>query len=218
MGRVGSVGIQISLKWAGIKTLHAHYMSPPGEYPTYKPKLLEKLKEEPWKIITLTREPVDRNISAFYRDLHKYSDVGVLGKFTPALYGNFIKNYSHSWVLNYFDKEFKKSTGVNVYKYPFDITKGWNIIKYKNLEILILRMENISITGKDAFKEFLDIEFKPTNTNSMREKSHLRDSYRIFRENANFSEKWLNKMYNSKYAKHFYSEVERNAYKKKWIK
>ena len=78
MGKVGSSSINYVLYEDGVKALHAHWMFhdyPIAEFPTKKSNFEKKIKDiSLLKVVTPIREPVSRNISAFFRTLEKYCD------------------------------------------------------------------------------------------------------------------------------------------------
>ena len=78
MGKVGSSAINHVLHENNVKALHAHWMFhdyPIAEFPTLKPSFEKKIKKVyALDVVTPIREPVSRNISAFFRTLERYCD------------------------------------------------------------------------------------------------------------------------------------------------
>lgn len=60
-------------------------------------------------------------------------------------------------VQDFFDQEFKKFWGIDIYQYPFDKEKGYSIYKINNVNILIYQLEKMNALEKEI-GEFLDIE------------------------------------------------------------
>lgn len=168
------------------------------------------------KIISMVRDPIERNISAFFDAFELY--VGV----SPEKYeGNmqeletiYHRNLPHDYAINWYENQFYNAIGINIYDFEFSIEKGFVTIQSKNIEIIILKT-NV----KDTFKENLLSDFcncpnfKLTNTNQT--KSQLYDE---FKQYIKFSMPYLNKQYQSKYALHFFSQEERISAIKCWAK
>lgn len=98
MGKVGSVSITDMLAKANINAAHLHYgMYSEGEYSTAK-----QLKfgagvyknDDNWRIITLVRKPIWRNLSAYFHNLKKYYALDYY-KFGP-IKNNFLYSYNHA--------------------------------------------------------------------------------------------------------------------------
>ena len=160
-GRVGSTACVKSLKNQGFnKVFHVHhYDEKKRPIPTHiSCKETYSIKNP--KIITLVRYPIDRNLSSFTFRLSHYmsSHVRKIGPSDELKTEFFLKLFRHDYILNWFDNEFYKNTGINVYNYEFDKLKGYTIIDGENL--LILKSENISETFEEATEKFLGEKVK----------------------------------------------------------
>ncbi|MFX0092698.1 MAG: putative capsular polysaccharide synthesis family protein [Candidatus Hodarchaeota archaeon] len=181
-------------------------------------KKLEKgINPKKWKIITAVREPVARNISAFFQNQVQYKH---MGKMTlKNLLDLFLaENWNYN-VLNWFDRELKQVFGIDVYSEPFPTTKGYKIYKVKDQpDLLLLRLENLDNCAQAAFQEFLNIEqFTLAPENIARNKFYY-PIYRKFTTSKILPRAYIEKMYTSRLAKHFYTEDELNTFRKKWLK
>ena len=155
-GRVGSTACVKSLKNQGFnKVFHVHhYDEKKRPIPTHiSCKETYNIKNP--KIITLVRYPTDRNLSSFHFRLSCYMSSHVL-KINPSdelKTEFFLKLFRHDYILNWFDNEFYKNTGINVYDYKFDKSKGYTIIEKENL--LILKSDGVSEIFEEATESFL---------------------------------------------------------------
>lgn len=186
--------------------------------------LVETNKNKRWKIITLVRDPIQRNLSEFFYSLPKLKfDLDFKLKLTTERFQLLKKlflqkqNYYYELISTWFDRQIKRVFGIDVYDYSFPTENGYTIIKGKRAEILIIRLEDLNRCYKDAFGEFFKIDdCVLINDNLAKEKIYA-SLYDKFQKRINFSEKFIEKMYSAGYTKHFYSEREINRFKEKWI-
>ena len=143
MGKVGSVTICESLRAArlGRPVVHVHYLTPDGirnamlcnidAKGLYSPmrswtsryvrhRLDHNLEKGIWTVISLVREPVARNISAFFENLaNTHQDLGSdrqqPGDLIARLQMRFLETYNHRVPLTWFDDEVKPTFGIDVY-------------------------------------------------------------------------------------------------------
>lgn len=223
MGKVGSSTIKKTLKSEGFQVKHFHYLK--GDFAgTDDPGLLilsigsEGMKNYRGRIITLTRDPVARNLSAFFQnidmfgvDLHNGLDIDELIRI-------FFARYNHRIPLDWFDNEFKVSTEVDIYKYDFPKELGYQTLEYKQKKILILKVELEDVVKKDALGQFFNfnkpLEIQFSNVGSQKEYANI---YKLFLKNIRFPSEYLEEAYSSKYVRHFYSEDEINEFRGRWI-
>ena len=170
------------------------------------------------KIITLVREPLRRNISAFFENLQIY--IGLDNKDTDyqleKIMDIFIKEYSHEVPLQWFDLEFKKATGINVYNYPFPKDKGYITIEKNNIELLIVKLEISDSLKQRVIADFLHLDkFRLISQNIGKDKAYS-NTYQQFKKEIRLSSAYIKKMLSSKYATHFYSEKDISELWARW--
>ena len=161
MGRVGSASVANSLRMQGydfifhvhrmhpqnIKKVREEYIShnerPPKEDMGMKLYRHVALPGRPAEFISLVRDPVSRNVSAFFRNFKRFTGTRHEDLDLPMeeLAEVFIKNYNHDVPLNWFDDEPKQTLGIDVYEYPFEKRKGYGIIEKGSFRLLILKLE-----------------------------------------------------------------------------
>jgi hypothetical protein len=244
MGKVGSSSIQKSLRalHMGVAIYHVHHLArdprprsgsanvtgkkpvPPRHYwaSLYLWKLIRKFGENyRWKIVTLVRDPVATNISAFFQnvqmniyELDQLADDGTLN--VDRLIETFFKAYPHNRPLTWFDQEMKMVFGIDIYNSEFPKTKGYEIYQGDRAQVLLIRVEDMDQCSQAAFREFLNIEkFDMIHANVGSQKTYGQ-IYRTFIDRINLPESYLDRMYNSKYAKHFYSPTEIERFRANW--
>ena len=202
MGKVGSSTILRSLEALdlGVPIFHVHYLSQPRVddlekerrryFGTEKNGLLKRpwmyqylrkaLKSQhnghKWKIISLTRDPVARNLSAFFENLeftpiskddaywvksdyYKINSLKVNIDNLEHLRSLFYDRLHHESPLEFFDRELKSVFGIDVYSRAFPKSVGYNIYAGDKADALIVRLENLNQCAQRAFEEFLDFFF-----------------------------------------------------------
>ena len=188
-----------------------------------------------WKVITLTRDPIARNLSGFFENIdfkvveaskryflesRYYSipgsevDIDDLSSFC----GWFFDRYRHETPLTYFDLEIKGVFGIDVYASEFPKDKGYEIYNGKTADLLLIRLEDLDRCATAAFKEFLNLDdFTLVNTNVGSAKDYA-PVYKKFKESIQLPEAYLDKFYDSKFVRHMYSASEIERFRSKWEK
>ena len=119
-----------------------------------------QLKRPRWKVITLVREPVVRNISGFFEsveylipDFYGRLEKGQLS--LDELSHSFIHDYKfHDIPLHWFDIELKAALGIDVFASSFPIDKGFAMYESVKADLLLLRLESLSDCYDEAFRQF----------------------------------------------------------------
>jgi hypothetical protein len=258
MGKVGSSSITRSLKKVSINRpiYHLHFMSKDriveteddrrAFFRTDKYSLLKRPwlnefllksfnenKGQKWKVISLTREAVARNISAFFENLDVipledqggYEISSHYYKIPPTIINHdnqevleelFIKKVNHFSPEQFFDREIKGVLGIDVFTKKFSHSTGFSIYYGEYADLLLLRLEDLDRVAKEAFDKFLgiaDLDLKNANVGAKKKYAPL---YKEFKKNINLPDTYLNMVYDSLYMQHFYSAEEIDAFKQQW--
>lgn len=258
MGKVGSKTIRLSLREYGFKgpIYHSHlltedrireteeqrkkyfrtdrhgYLTRPWMNRFLRDSVDGKYGSHRWKLITLTREPISRNISAFfencvitpledgegYRIVSDYYDLDITisDKDYEKLMNAFMEKLNHDSPLDFFDKEIKAVLGVDIYAEQFDKEKGYEIFEKDNYDVLVIKLEKLKECASEAFKEFMGLDgFTLVDTNVGSEKDYAA-LYKDFRVNAIIPQSYVDHLYNSKYMNAFYTEEEKSKFLERW--
>ena len=65
-------------------------------------------------------------------------------------------NESDDFTCTWFDKELTKTFGIDIYSLPFNKDIGYEIIRMNNIEILVLRMEDMDEHFNEAIALFIN--------------------------------------------------------------
>jgi hypothetical protein len=258
MGKVGSTTVRVSLRAAGldVPVRQIHFLSQDiidenerilrKRFPSVKRGFLYRhlwecqylrkqvdkgLKGRRWRVVTLTRDPIARNISAFFQTLQvQLLDSGRRCKIKSwygfeitidiedieCLVDLFLEKWDHDTPLVYFDRELKGVLGIDVFSREFSTSKGYQIYREEPADVLLIRLENLSQCAQDAFGEFLNIDgFTLVRANVSSDKAY-HAIYQKFLDSVVLPDSYVDRMYTSKYAQHFYSEEEIDLFRARW--
>ena len=196
-------------------------------------KIGAKSSQIRWKIITLTRDPVARNMSAFFDNLEVHvqssndvfeikSDIWGIEPTTlklddiHKLIAIFFDRFYHFDPMEFFEREIKGVLGADVYRTEFPTSSGFKIYKDKIGDILVLRLEDLDRCAEKAFEAFIGIKnLKLLKQNVSGEKNYAA-LYRKFKETIVFPKSYIDALYDSKYMRHFYSHGEIEEFRSRW--
>ncbi len=247
MGKVGSTAVTRSLRAAGFESriYKLHFLTREGmaraerQYRRnwtggrralhlWESQYLYDVVRRPrpgkqWRIVTLVRDPVARNVSAFFQtfDLEASYGGGQVGGARAAdvekLTDAFLNQFEwHDEPLTWLDNELGSVFGVDVYASPFPHGRGHETYENESARVLLLRLEDLRETAPRAFAEWLGLEsFVPVESNVGGAK-HYSDAYREFADGVKLPQSYLDRMYESRYARHFYSHEEIEAFRARW--
>jgi hypothetical protein len=170
------------------------------------------------KVITLVREPVANNVSMFFQLLGRYigANVDPSECDTDELIDIFIDKYMHSRPLTWLDAEVKTHFGIDIFQHPFPIEKGYTTISRENVSLLVLRCDLDDRMKAQAIADFIGLdEFEIVRSNVGSEKGYA-SPYEKFKQRITIPPYLLESMYESKFARHFYSREERDLFRKRW--
>lgn len=172
------------------------------------------------KIITVFREPVERNLSAFFDAFEYY--VGVPPKnykgTIEELIDCFLKKMPHNYAIQWFEEKFERDTGINLYQESFDKNKGFQHYQQGNYEVLVMNSAIDNYLKADLVRDFIgESSFKLKNVN-VTEESNKGSLYKAFKDQIRFEKKYLDNLLLSKYSLHFLSSEEVDRAYKKWLK
>jgi hypothetical protein len=168
-------------------------------------------------VISLVREPVSRNVSAFFQNFER--DAGQPyqeGAFsTDELKALFLERFNHGEPLDWFENHISRHFGIDVYTTPFPGGASATYVQ-ANIRLLIVRVEAEDDAKIRAVKEFLGMpEFHLLPANISATKAYA-EGYRAFRKGVKLPAEYVAWMCDSRYCRHFYSEEEIEAIRGRW--
>jgi hypothetical protein len=240
MGKVGSQAVTASLDAAGLRTAHVHFFSRAGL------RRAEQVYEASWDparlpwhvwegrrtaarlrsgerldIVTIVRDPVARNVSSFFQvadlqygiELGALEDAGAFDEVTRLFLETFDE---HEVPLRWLDDELAAATGIDVYESDFDVERGWVVVEGARARVLVLRTDRLGDTFTAAVEAFLGrpgIALLQRNVSADKATGEL---YNEFRRCARLPDAYLDQMYNSRLARHFFDDDELAEMRRLW--
>ena len=239
MGKVGSTSLAKAL---GERAIQIHNFYPGNDPCARKPfyrsgwrrKIVDRLffyvirravrARRKLKIVTLVRDPVGRNVSMYFQHLHYwlayyFSEVradrdGREG--IDTLVDCFREAFDHRYPLEWFDRELKRFTGVDVYEHAFDRTKGCAEIKQGRVDVLIVQTEKLQDCWH-AVEDFCGLELESREDNRA-ERKWYGALYSEFLNRYSLRAEELDEIYSSRFATFFFSEAARADFRCKWLR
>ena len=123
-----------------------------------------------------------------------------------------LERFPHAEPLTWFDDELRPVFGVDVYEHPFPASGHLRIG-----DVLVLKSELDDATKGAAVSEFLGIRnlvFRPANVTTSKAQG---EAYKRFVSTLRLNPQFVEKMLESRYTRHFYTEVEREAMRRRYF-
>jgi hypothetical protein len=164
------------------------------------------LSRRPAKIITLVREPVGRNISYYFQNLDK-----ILGRPRAhelpieTIIDGFTERFPYSDdPLTWFDYEFKVALGADIYESGFRASAEAHRWRTGVYDILILRCDASDGAKLTALRDFLAAPELVLRQDNVTGGKPSAVAYRAFLALARFPHDYLDRMFESRYARYFF--------------
>lgn len=226
-GRVGSISILSSLREAGVPSIKVELVAEEKiNSVKFARKHIFKRRKKAY-IITLVRDPLEVLISYFFSKAGRghipAAQEALKQKDIKELKSIFLREVLESSPLNihlnWFEDEFKKNTGVDVFLHDFNKKKKYSLIEDDTYPTLIMRSDLVNHKKEKIITNFLNLKKNQINIGDLNRKSDRSHSvlYNDFIEGFNLSENYINKLYNSPYVIHFFTHKEIEDMKQRWI-
>ncbi|MEZ4541861.1 MAG: putative capsular polysaccharide synthesis family protein [Chloroflexota bacterium] len=174
------------------------------------------------KVITMVRDPLATNVSGLFHN-YRWWPAELKTQCDPpsseclaAVERYFVDTYPHHVPDMWFDMEVRALYGIDVFAEPFDTQRGYAIYHSEFADLLVIKLEKLNQCAPAAMREFLGLDdFRLLETNKAEDKEYAA-IYQAFRRELPLSEAYIDRMYNSRVAQHFYTAEERAAFRRKW--
>jgi hypothetical protein len=248
MGKVGSVTVHQALERLGVfdSLWHVHVLSEVGlrRMATMRAAGLSASKLDaraakarriramlacagaiprPFKVVTLTREPVARSFSAYFHHLglhqpgldpHTEVDEAWVERTCAQIFSEPVPFFSGP--EDWFQDELAEVFGLDVFEHPFPNHSGHGLYRAEGVEVLVLRLEDLHRGAAEALQAFLGVEVPGLPVDNRGLDRPWTSHYRRFLESVVVPREILDRVYGSRYARHFYSPQERAGFADRW--
>jgi hypothetical protein len=170
--------------------------------------------EVPWTVITTVREPVAQAVSAYFHAarLAGASDAPAVGDLTDRF-------ASENWIrepLRWFERELSSVVGIDALAQPFDPSVGHALVATPSVRLLLLRQENFAL-APTVLASFLGLATPViVPRRNVGASGRFGHAYRQFLAEARLPKRLLDEAYDSRYARHFYTEPEIAQFRRRW--
>lgn len=245
MGRAGSMTTVNTLRDAGIAipVYHTHWLNRASlaerldwlkDIPEKKHPLNVKVAcliadelrkvgptRRTWKLVTIVREPVGRNVSTFFLAIDRFFDDFFRrqdrGEISIAqIRDTFLERFGQERVLEWMDREIGEVFGIDVYAREFPHDKGYQIFRQGNVDLLVIKLEQLNACFQPAFEEFLGTRIPGLAMTHITEQDPSYSMYKRFLKEVKMPAEYLERMYSSRFARHFYRPEEIQGFIRKW--
>jgi hypothetical protein len=171
-------------------------------------------------VITLVREPIARNISSYFHNLNiiwRQRNAHAIVPFENLVEG-FLTKHMSELPLEWFDREFKATLGIDVYEHPFPREQGFLRISSEPYEVLIMRHDLDDRQKERCVRELLGVEDVTIQPANRAEEQPYAEVYKHFVKNVQLPESYVSEMLDSKFTRHFYTGEEIERLRDKWLR
>ncbi|MCC5843406.1 MAG: hypothetical protein JJU05_04065 [Verrucomicrobia bacterium] len=221
MGKVGSRSIHEPLQacYPGV-VVHAHRFA--ADYPQGEVQELYRYwhSASPPKrlhLISLVRNPVDRNVSAFFQNFKTYT--GYTPEQSPLslqeLLNCFLETFPHHIPAVWFENQFRAQFNIDVFSKPFP-EENFQVFPSERTPALLLKLETPDDLKTKAVRDFLHLaDFHVIRANDSEGKDYS-EIYKSFKASVRLPERYVKDMISSDYFRHFYSDADAEKTMRKW--
>lgn len=133
-----------------------------------------------------------------------------------SLIEDFFDNYPHDSIFHWFDAEIKVTFGLDIFSLPFDRSNGYSMYEWDGHRLLVLQFERLPELA-DVIRDFLGLSEFQLSKENVGETKDYGAVYKRFRERIRFDDAFLDRMYNNRFARHFYTDEAIEAFRQRWL-
>jgi len=179
---------------------------------------IKSQRHEKIYVISAVRDPIARNVSAFFQNLNIFApDVDISsGRDAHKVREIFMRTYSHAIPTGWFNRELLHTAGMNIYKTPFDHEKTVLRLSEAPFELLVLRAEDADSQKSAALNELFDRSDIVLEKHNVSRKKKYANLYSAFMDGLKFEDSFLSAQYDTPLCRHFYTDEELRAFRERW--
>jgi len=165
--------------------------------------------------ISLVRDPIGRNISAYFQNRsEEFAEASTHPDGAERLVQGFLDGYNHQFPINWFDREFKRYLGLDVFNFRFRKDVRYQLSHHER--IVIFRVDATDEIKSRVLSRVLGYKVSVDRVNDSANKSH-REMYDAVKRLARFRSDVLDPIYDSPFARHFWTPDEIEDMRSRWL-
>lgn len=227
MGKVGSTTLEESLP--NSKHFHTLYRRRCCQFltdnllPTRKSRIYSDLiqkvasflyqRRRHVKIITLVRDPYERNLSHFFQDLHFWLCYHIISKRVKSRRENkelirecFENSFNFDYARYWFKEEIERFTGIKIRDCDFDHVKGIGTARKGRFSLMVVRMDKLS-NCEQEISSYVDAEVRISRKN-VGDAKWYGSLYADFKKNYRPPDEVIEKSFDADWVHLFYDKRE----------
>lgn len=175
-------------------------------------------------IISIVRDPIEQSISHFFDSFRTELKIRNLKELIAVYKHHYSEKYFLS-LLSWFDDNFLRTLGIDIFQYPYSQEKGFGLFHQDKKHILIFDSEIPDNEKEKLIRDLLGLKkFKLGRVFTKRDmtksigisREKIDSLWEDFVKTVSFSPSLLEKIYHSKFCRHFYSPEKLKMFKERW--
>lgn len=175
-----------------------------------------------WKVLTILREPMSRNISSFFQNLDIYigrkPHLILEHKSDPVSYlmDTFVSKFDHNRPTKWVAGELEKFTGIALLDREFPVHRGCARYSSGRFDAFVVRVEDIDGVASSATRAFLEAPDLALRKDNVGDEKWYSGLYREFRARRSLPQELVLQTIHSPYGRTFYSDTNEAAMLEKY--
>ncbi|MBO6944611.1 putative capsular polysaccharide synthesis family protein [Altererythrobacter sp.] len=172
----------------------------------------------PLKVITLVREPIGRNLSAYFQNWDHFKRMrgdhksrGAEGEIK-----HFLAAYDHQIPEKWLAGQFSDYLDVDVFSHEFDKEAGHGRIRSEHADILLMHHDLEDELKRELISDLVGLQLSPLVRANEAEGKAYAAIYQQVRQPGYLPVSHVEEMLNSRYTRHFYSLEQRQIFAENW--
>ncbi len=218
MGKVGSTSLRSTLYQETkrfIVSTHGYHLMESKHQTLLKWRKCLRL---PIYVISPIRDPLSRNVSAFFQNFRRYTGYEFSDQnwMTDELRTMFLTHYPHNQCLEWLDKNLRPTFGIDVFSTPFSTDQKWQTYQNGMIKLLVYRTDLDRSKQLKVISQFLGQDINEWIYRNVAEDKDYSDAYKTLQQSANLPDIYISFMCKSRYCRHFWATDEIEAFAKRW--
>ena len=172
----------------------------------------------PIAVVTLIRDPIARNVSAFFQNIDRFPHLADAASPPPIeeYQRVFLDEQDHEFMDRWFDYHLRDPLGVDWFAQGFDPSVGHASLAHGKNTFLLMQLELPDEDKEQVVRDFLNFpDFRLNIKANEGDKKAYADVYRQFKQ-LPLPTWYLDKMCDSRVARHFYTPEQVASFRAKW--